>query len=126
MNSFNETGAQSLGYNGLNWSSSSLVSNLGANCAYSWQANRNLMVVPQVILSWQHEFRQNPYAINGSLGGSSVTYNTAGPLRDWLYTGVGVTMVYKHKWNTSFFYNTAAGNKNLVSQNIFLSVGMTF
>jgi uncharacterized protein with beta-barrel porin domain len=126
MNSFNETGAQSLDYQGLNWNSSSMIFNLGGNCAYSWQASRDLMVVPQMNLSWQHEFMQNPYAIEGSLGGVTVAYNTAAPLRDWLYTGVGVNLEYRKRWTTSFFYNAAAGNKDLVSQNIFWSAGVRF
>jgi autotransporter-associated beta strand protein len=126
MNSFNETGAQSLDYQGLNWNSASMIYNLGGNCAYSWQANRDLMVVPQINLSWQHEFLQNPYAINGSLGGAPVANTSSAPLRDWLYTGVGVTLEYKKNWNTAFFYNAAAGNRDLVSQNIFWSLGMKF
>lgn len=126
MNSFNETGAQSLDYQGLNWNTASMIYNLGGNCAYSWQATRNLMVVPQINLAWQHEFLQNPYAINGSLSGASVSNTSATPLRDTLYTGVGVTLEYKKRWNMAFFYNAAAGNSDLVSQNIFLSAGVKF
>ena len=126
MNSFNETGAQSLDYQGLNWNSASMIYNLGGNCAYSWQANRDLMVVPQINLAWQHEFLQNPYAINGSLGGASVENTSSSPIRDWLYTGVGVTLEYKKNFVMSFFYNVAAGNKDLLSQNIFWSLGMKF
>ena len=126
MNSFNETGAQSLDYQGLNWNTASMIYNLGGNCAYSWQATRNLMVVPQVNLAWQHEFMQNPYAINGNLGGASVANWSATPLRDSLYTGIGVTLEYKKRWNTAFFYNAAAGNSDLVSQNIFWSAGVKF
>jgi autotransporter-associated beta strand protein len=126
MNSFNETGAQSLDYQGLNWNTASMIYNLGGNCAYSWQATRNLMVVPQINLAWQHEFLQNPYAINGSLSGASVSNTSATPLRDTLYTGVGVTLEYKKCWNMAFFYNAAAGNSDLVSQNIFLSAGVKF
>jgi hypothetical protein len=48
------------------------------------------------------------------------------PLRDTLYTGVGVTAVISKNWDTSFFYNAAAGNPNMVSQNIFWSIGMKF
>ena len=125
-NSFNETGAQSLDYQGLNWNTASMIYNLGGNCAYSWQATRNLMVVPQINLAWQHEFLQNPYAINGNLSGASVSNTSATPLRDTLYTGVGVTLEYKKTWNTAFFYNAAAGNSDLVSQNIFWSVGAKF
>lgn len=39
---------------------------------------------------------------------------------------VGVTLEFKKNWNTAFFYNAAAGNNDLVSQNIFWSVGAKF
>jgi len=125
-NSFGETGAGSLDYQGLNWDTSSMVFNLGANCAYAWQAKKNLVVVPQINLAWQHEFLQNPYPINGNLGGVPVTNTSAAPLRDTLYTGVGVTLELNKRWNSAFFYNAAAGNKNLASQNIFFSLGYKF
>jgi autotransporter-associated beta strand protein len=126
MNAFNESGAQSLDYQGLNWNTASMLYNLGGNCAYSWQANRDLMVVPQINLAWQHEFLQNPYNINGSLSGAQVVNTSATPLRDWLYTGVGVTLEYKKRWTTAFFYNAAAGNQDLVSQNFFWMIGARF
>lgn len=44
MTRFSENGAQSLDLQNLGWNGSSLIYNLGANCAYSWQANRDLMV----------------------------------------------------------------------------------
>ena len=126
MNSFNETGAQSLDYQGLNWNTASMIYNLGANCAYNWKASRNLTVVPQVNLAWQHEFMQNPYNINGNLSGTLVVNTSSAPLRDTLYTGVGVTLEFKKNWNTAFFYNAAAGNNDLGSQNIFWSAGVKF
>ena len=86
------------------------------------------MVVPQVSLSWQHEFMQNPYDISGNLGGSSPTFSnwSSSPIRDFLYTGVGFTVDIGKRWNTSLFYNAAAGNQNLTSQNIFWSAGLRF
>lgn len=126
MNSFSETGAQSLDLQGLGWNTASMIYNLGGNCAYAWQANRDLMVVPQINLAWQHEFLQNPYAINGTMGGAGISSTSATPLRDTLYTGVGVTLEWKKRWNTAFFYNAAAGNSDLVSQNIFWSAGVKF
>jgi hypothetical protein len=33
---------------------------------------------------------------------------------------------FAKKWNTSFFYNAAAGNNNLQSQNFFWSLGLKF
>ena len=128
MNSFNETGAQSLDYQGLNWNSSSMIYNLGGNCAYSWQATKNLMVVPQINLAWQHEFLQNPYIISGTLAGSGipVSNSSSAPLRDTFYTGIGVTLEYRKRWHMGLFYNAAAGNSDLVSHNIFWSLGYKF
>ncbi len=127
-NAVNETGAQSLNFASGGWNTSSMIYSLGGHVAYSYQANPNLLLVPQISLSWQHEFLQNPYSINGSLGGSSPSFanTSSAPLRDTLYTGVGVTLEYKHRWNTSLFYNASAGNANLTSQNIFWSAGVKF
>jgi len=132
VNSLNETGAQSLDFNSGGWNSSSLLSSVGAHAAYSWVAHHgsggDVVVVPQINLSWQHEFMQNPYAISGNLGGTSPTFAnwSATPIRDFLYTGVGFTVEFAKRWNTSFFYNAAAGNSDLVSQNIFWSAGVKF
>jgi T5SS/PEP-CTERM-associated repeat protein len=131
-NGVNETGAQSLDYNSSGWNSSSMLSSVGAHGAYTWMVKKleghEVAVVPQISLSWQHEFMQNPYAINGNLGGTTPNFSnwSATPIRDFLYTGVGVTVEFAKRWNTSFFYNAAAGNKDLVSQSIFLSAGLKF
>lgn len=127
VTSLNETGAQSLNYSSGGWNTSSMLSSVGAHAAYTWQANNNILIVPQINLSWQHEFMQNPYAINGSLGGSPTFSNwSASPIRDFLYTGIGFTMEFAKKWNTALFYNASAGNSDLVSQNIFWSAGVKF
>ena len=127
VNGVNETGAQSLDFNSGGWNSSSMLSSVGAHAAYNWQAGKNILVIPQLSLSWQHEFLQNPYAINGSIGGSPSFSNTSATgIRDYLYTGVGFTVEFAKKWNTSFFYNAAAGNSDLQSQNIFWSAGVKF
>ena len=128
VNSVNETGAQSLDFNSSGWNSSSMLSSLGAHAAYTWYAHKGIVVVPQISLNWQHEFMQNPYAINGNLGGTSPSFSnwSAAPIRNFLYTGVGFTVEFANRWNTSFFYNAVAGNQNLTSQNIFWSAGMKF
>jgi T5SS/PEP-CTERM-associated repeat protein len=128
VNGVNETGAQSLNFNSSGWNSSSMLSSLGAHAAYTWYAHKNIVVVPQISLNWQHEFMQNPYSISGNLGGVSPTFSnwSASPIRDYLYTGVGFTVEFAKRWNTSFFYNAVAGNQNLTSQNIFWSAGLKF
>jgi uncharacterized protein YhjY with autotransporter beta-barrel domain len=126
VNSFNENGAQSLDLGSGGWNTASLLSSLGAQAAYTWQATKNLVVVPQINLSWQHEFMQNSYTNNSTMGGTTFANLSNAPLRDFLYTGVGVTMEFKHRWFTSIFYNASAGNSDLTSQNIFWSLGCKF
>lgn len=126
MPAFSETGAGSLNLQGLDWNTSSLIYNLGCNLAYTWQVTRDILVIPQINLAWQHEFLQSPYDITGTLGGQNISNGSATPLRDTLYTGVGVTVRFGDRWNASFFYNAAAGNRDLTSQNIFCSAGVRF
>jgi uncharacterized protein with beta-barrel porin domain len=123
---FSETGAQSLNLSNSGWNTSSMLSSIGAHAAYNWQLNKSILVVPQINLSWQHEFMQNPYAINSSMGGAKFSNLSSAPIRDYLYTGVGFTVVFANNWNTSFFYNASVGNSDLTSQNIFWSLGFKF
>jgi autotransporter-associated beta strand protein len=126
VNGFNETGAQSLNLTSGGWNTASMLGSLGAQAAYTWQATKNLVVVPQISTSWQHEFMQNAYTINSSMGGVNFANLSSTPLRDFLYTGIGVTLEFKQRWFTSIFYNAAAGNNDLQSQNIFWSFGCKF
>jgi autotransporter-associated beta strand protein len=128
VNPVNETGAQSLDFNSSGWNTASMLSSVGAHAAYNWQVKPNILVVPQLSLNWQHEFLQNPYDISGNLGGNSPSFNNTSStgIRDYLYTGVGVTVEFSKRWNTSLFYNAVAGNNNLTSQNIFWSLGLKF
>ncbi|MBX9742449.1 MAG: autotransporter domain-containing protein [Chthoniobacterales bacterium] len=124
--SFNETGAQSLDLQNVSWNTSSMIYSLGSHVAYRWEVNKQLVLVPQINLSWQHEFLQNSYDISANLGGINFYNSSSAPLRDTLYTGIGCSLEFAKKWDTSFFYNAAAGNSDLMSQNIFLSLGMRF
>ena len=125
---FTETGAQSLNLNVESQNANSLIYSLGSHCFYTWQLSKEVLVVPQINLAWQHEFLQNPYAINSTLegGGGVFNYTTVAPLRDSLYTGIGFTVNLAKKYNASFFYNASAGNTDLVSQNFFASLGVNF
>ena len=128
VNPVNETGAQSLNFNSSGWNTASMLSSVGAHAAYNWQVKPDILVVPQLSLSWQHEFLQDPYNIKGNLGGSSPSFNNTSStgIRDYLYTGLGFTVEFAKRWNTSLFYNAVAGNNNLTSQNIFWSLGLKF
>jgi autotransporter-associated beta strand protein len=126
---FAESGAQALNLNVSSWDTSSLILSLGSHVAYNWQPTKNLLVIPQISLNWQHQFLENPYTINSTLnsGSSPIFANTSSvPLRDTLFTGIGFTIEFAKHWDTSFFYNASAGNRDLVSQNIFWSLGFNF
>ena len=126
---FTETGAESLNLTANSWNTSSMIYSLGGHLAYSWQAAKNLLLIPQISLSWQHQFLENPYSINSTLDyGRSPSFanRSSAPLRDTLYTGIGFTLEIAKCWDTSFFYNAAAGNQDLISQNIFWSLGVKF
>ena len=97
---------------GGNYNTSSVLYSLGGHAAYTWQAAQDLVIVPQINLNWQHEFLETIY--------------TPSQYRDALYTGVGVTADYKKRYTASFFYNCYACNQDLISQNIFLSLGVNF
>jgi hypothetical protein len=60
------------------------------------------------------------------MSGTPFSNWSATPIRDTLYTGIGVTVEFAKKWNTAFFYNAAAGNNDLTSQNFFWSLGLKF
>jgi outer membrane autotransporter protein len=75
--SFNESGAQSLNLNASGWNTSSMIYSLGGQAAYQFQVTKKLLLIPQLSMSWQHEFFQNPYAINSTLGyGTSPSFAT--------------------------------------------------
>lgn len=124
---FTESGAQALDLSVQNANASSMVYSLGSHCFYTWKVNKNVLVIPQINIAWEHEFLQNPYALNSSFeNGSAFAYMSTTPLRDSLYTGVGVTANFSEKYEASFFYNASAANPSMMSQNFFVSLGMKF
>ncbi|MFZ4116187.1 MAG: autotransporter domain-containing protein [Chthoniobacterales bacterium] len=127
-NSFNEGGAGSLNLDVQGWNTSSMIYSLGSHVAYTWKVSKDLMIVPNISLNWQHQFMQDSYAINSTLNGSSPTFAnySAAPLRDTFFPSVGFTVGLGNKWDTSLFYSASAGNQDLISQNIFWSLGMRF
>lgn len=128
VNPFNESGAQSLDLDANGWNTSSMIYSLGSHVAYNWQVNKNLIVIPQVSLNWQHEFLQNPYAINSTLNGNSPTFSnwSSTPQRDSFFPSCSVMVALGDRWNTSLSYSVVAGNQDIISQNIFWNIEMKF
>jgi uncharacterized protein with beta-barrel porin domain len=127
---FTETGAGSLNLDVDPYNSSSLLYSLGGQAAYPIQATRQLTLTPMLFASWQHEFLQNAYNINSSLvgGGNAVpfSYETAPPMRDFLYAGAGLGARLGDRWEAFFSYSAAAANPQVLSHNFFLGLGVKF
>jgi len=127
---FTEAGADSLNLDVDPYNSSSLLYSLGAQVAYRWEIGKNFAVTPMLSASWQHEFLQNAYPINAGFntGGpaSPFMFQTSQPQQDYFMGGAGVGFELGDTWDVSFFWNAVAGNADLVSQNIYLSIGAEF
>jgi hypothetical protein len=122
----NYSGADSYKSTTKGYGTASLPYTLGGHLAYNLQVTRQILLTPQINLCWQHEFLQNPFDLTDSFDGQNTTYPTRTPLRDTFYTGIGFTAKLGSRWNSSVFYNAAAGNRDLVSQNVFLALGANF
>jgi T5SS/PEP-CTERM-associated repeat protein len=130
VNSFNETGADSLDLNVDSFNSSSMMFTLGGQGAYRIEVDEDFAVIPMASASWQHECLQNSYGIQSAFatGGPSESFNfqSSAPLRDFFYGGVGVGFAIGQNWQVSVLWNASAANADLSSQNVFISAAARF
>ena len=130
VNSFNESGADSLDLNVDSFNSSSMMFTLGGQGAYRIEVDEDFAVIPMASASWQHECLQNSYGIQSAFatGGPSESFNfqSSAPLRDFFYGGVGVGFAIGQNWQVSVLWNASAANADLSSQNVFISAAARF
>jgi uncharacterized protein with beta-barrel porin domain len=130
VDSFNESGADSLDLNVNSFNSSSMMFTLGGQGAYRIEVDEDFAVIPMADASWQHECLQNPYGIQSAFntGGPSESFNfqSSAPLRDFFYGGVGVGFAIGQNWQVSVLWNASAANADLSSQNVFISAAARF
>jgi outer membrane autotransporter protein len=130
VNSFNESGADSLDLNVDSFNSSSMMFTLGGQGAYRIEVDEDFAVIPMASASWQHECLQNSYGIQSAFatGGPSESFNfqSSAPLRDFFYGGVGVGFAIGQNWQVSVLWNASAANADLASQNVFISAAARF
>jgi T5SS/PEP-CTERM-associated repeat protein len=130
VDSFNESGADSLDLNVNSFNSSSMMFTLGGQGAYRIEVDEDFAVIPMADASWQHECLQNPYGIQSvfNTGGPSESFNfqSSAPLRDFFYGGVGVGFAIGQNWQVSVLWNASAANADLASQNVFISAAARF
>lgn len=107
----------------------SLTSSLGGRVAYTWIVSPKIAIIPEARLLWQHEFMQNPTAINASLdGGSGAGYDwtTAAPVRDSAYGGVGVTLQLGDRLNVNVDYNADFGANDYIGHSVSAAFRVEF
>jgi T5SS/PEP-CTERM-associated repeat protein len=130
VNSFDESGADSLDLNVDSFNSSSMMFTLGGQGAYRIEVDEDFAVIPMASASWQHECLQNSYGIQSAFatGGPSESFNfqSSAPLRDFFYGGVGVGFAIGQNWQVSVLWNASAANADLSSQNVFISAAARF
>jgi outer membrane autotransporter protein len=130
VNSFDESGADSLNLNVDSFNSSSLMFTLGGQGAYRIEVDEDFAVIPMASASWQHECLQNPYGIQSAFatGGPSESFNfqSSAPLRDFFYGGVGVGFAIGQNWQVTVLWNASAANADLASQNVYISAAARF
>ena len=130
VNSFNESGADSLDLNVDSFNSSSMMFTLGGQGAYRIEVDEDFAVIPMASASWQHECLQNSYGIQSAFatGGPSESFNfqSSAPLRDFFYGGVGVGFAIGQNWQVTVLWNASAANADLASQNVYISAAARF
>ena len=130
VQSFSETGADSLDLAVNSFNSSSCLFTLGGQAAYRWEVSEEFVITPMVSASWQYEFLQDAYTIGSAFdtGGPSSPFNytTSTPERNFFYGGAGVSFAIDSRWQVIALWNCAAGNADLLSQNVYLSLNAKF
>jgi outer membrane autotransporter protein len=124
---FTETGADSLNLALGEQNANSLRTTLGGRVAYTWNLNKRITLIPEVRMSWQHEFLNNGQNVSASLDGGngpSFNYDTTAAYRNSAFAGAGVTAQFGKNVSASLFYNVNFGSQTYQSN--MVSVGLNF
>jgi len=126
---FGENGAESLNLRVGQQNANSLRTTLGARAAYTWVVSEKIAIIPEVRMSWQHEFLMNPTGMSAALDGGSgpgFGYTTTAPARDAVFAGAGVTLQVGDRWNANVYYNADFGRSDYTGQMISGGLGISF
>jgi autotransporter-associated beta strand protein/T5SS/PEP-CTERM-associated repeat protein len=129
IGSFTETGADSLDLSLDQQNANSLRSTLGGRIAYTWNLNKNITLIPEVRMFWQHEFLNNARNINASLdggNGAAFDFKTTDPYRNSVFAGTGVTAQFGKNLSGSVFYNVNFGSQTYQSNMVSVGLNVSF
>ncbi|MDD5643448.1 MAG: autotransporter domain-containing protein, partial [Syntrophales bacterium] len=110
VNGFKEDGANSLNLQVNSQSAASLQTGVGAKISLPIKRNATLMV-PQFYASYQHEFADDSRGLDARLsqGGSTFTWLTEEPRRDYAVLGTNVTLGIRKNVRAQLDYNVEVG-----------------
>lgn len=126
---FTESGADSLDLQVDQQNINSLRSSLGGRVAYTWNITRNITLIPEVRMFWQHEYLENSRNIGASLNGgdgADFGYQTSNPDRDSVFAGAGVSAQFGDRWSAFCFYNADFGRQDYLAHMITVGAGWKF
>lgn len=118
VDSFTESGANSLNLKVVSQNADSLETGVGGKVAVPLKRH-TYTVVPQVYAFYQHEFRNNSRGLNASLsqGSSTFTFTTTQPGRDFAVVGGNVNL-FKKNFSTCVNYNAEVGRSRYTAHYI--------
>ncbi|TLD69639.1 autotransporter domain-containing protein [Phragmitibacter flavus] len=127
LDSFTESGADSLNLRMNDPDSDSLRSYLGARVAYTIKATDRVAIIPELRAFWQHEFLDGD-ELNASLDGGSgpdFAYESERDDKDALFVGAGLGLQVGPRFYANLYYNVDLG-RNDPNHNISISATIRF
>jgi autotransporter-associated beta strand protein len=127
LNGYSETGAGALNLDVASQNATSLQTGVGLKVAAPFKTARGT-VIPQVYATYQHEFANNSRGLDASLsqGGSTFTFTTDAPQRDFALVGAKVDLLTSKNFQISLNYNAEVGRSNSFAQSIYTGVRWQF
>jgi outer membrane autotransporter protein len=123
IDGFTESGAGALDLKVSSQNAESLQTGVGAKIAVPLHRGPTV-VVPQFYATYQHEFADNSRGLDARLsqGGSTFTYQTVEPQRDFAVLGANVTIITKKNFTLQLNYNAEVGRGNYTAH--YMSAGL--
>lgn len=112
MDGYTETGAGILNLNIQDQHAQSLQSGIGWHWAYVYQ-DGDISFIPNLMITWQHEYLNDSRLIEASLAGSSSFQTpTASPRRDTANVNLGLNTRFSDWVTLTLGYNTILGDNS--------------
>ena len=125
VDGFTESGAGALDLKVSPQNATSLQTGVGGKVAAPWQRG-SVRVVPQVYATYQHESSNSSPGLDARLsqGGSTFTFQTENPGRNFAVVGANVTMSTQKNLQVQIDYNAEVGRGNYTAH--YLNAGLRY